>query len=355
MKNLQTVHQAAIIHSKLSLSASSKAAWCDAAADGTTSKPNIPSKPDSAPSMPSEVTFLMQIETQWGDTAILVGSTPELGEWQTDHGVKMTTDTGTYPCWQAQLQLHGDAEYKLVIMRGSGAVEWEGLHHNRLVTLGEVGQTKNIRIQGSWNDPHVERMEAVLDVSPTPLTGHVMMGNEKRSAVQQRSPFSISATLQPPEHGMAQQPAQATEYPIFYRAPRPNRSFTVVGGQGAQPISACPPTSWPPPVAPLVAVATPEANAVQTLSPIESLDMSWPPSCGSSFKSSYSQGPGSGVGSFNRSRSMGSFSSRSSRSALARGSHDSESSEDSGHHQVDDRSAATGDSVLGRANLGKIQ
>ena len=152
---------------------------------------------------------------------------------------------------------------------------------------------------------------------------------------------------------MAQQPAQATEYPIFYRAPRPNRSFTVVGGQGAQPISACPPTSWPPPVAPLVAVATPKANAVQTLSPIESLDMSWPPSCGSSFKSSYSQGPGSGVGSFNRAgRWDPSPADRAARrlhvvatTRRARRTRDIIKLM-TGH--------VTGDSVLGRANLGKI-
>ena len=60
-------------------------------------------------------TFTMRVETQWGDTACLVGSSAELGAWNPQHGSRMMTDSSTYPQWRAEVVLRGaeGVEYKV--------------------------------------------------------------------------------------------------------------------------------------------------------------------------------------------------------------------------------------------------
>jgi len=262
------------------------------------------------------VSFSMQVETQWGDTAILVGSTSELGSWDPARGVRMRTDSSTYPWWHAQVQLHSELEYKVVVLRGSGAVEWEGLQHNRILALNFRGHAKHIHIHGRWNDPHTERkegtVEAVVEASLTPLTAD-MMDDPHAIAFQHRPPLSAPAAVKACAvvQATTQQavPEMAGTACFQQRAPPPNRSFTVIGAGGAPPNAA--PCSYAQPpafVLPLNLSGSRGAPFGQTLSPIESLDMSWPPSCASSFKSTRSHGPGSdSTGSLSRNRSCGSF------------------------------------------------
>ena len=40
------------------------------------------------------------VETVWGDTVVLVGSTPQLGRWTVSGGLPLTTEAQTYPRWR---------------------------------------------------------------------------------------------------------------------------------------------------------------------------------------------------------------------------------------------------------------
>ena len=46
------------------------------------------------------VSFEVEAETRWGDTVVLVGSTPQLGSWVPDAGLPLQTDERTYPAWR---------------------------------------------------------------------------------------------------------------------------------------------------------------------------------------------------------------------------------------------------------------
>ena len=81
------------------------------------------------------VNFEVRVETVYGDTVVVVGSTPQLGSWNPERGVRMYTDELSYPVWRANqwLECEGNTplEYKCVIMRASGSVEWEVFTGNR--------------------------------------------------------------------------------------------------------------------------------------------------------------------------------------------------------------------------------
>ena len=309
------------------------------------------------------VAFSMHVETQWGDTAVVVGSTPELGEWIPERGLHMSTSDSLYPRWDAHLVVHAaSVEYKLVIIRADGAVQWEDLPQNR--SLIHVGGQRIIYIRSTWNDARIERKDELESApppapcNPTPLTSDVFQSDCSLMAHPTTPAWpNIPTTL------CARGPA------AFQHAPRPNLSFTVLGGSmaaqqvlpglpywsspAAQPIFAGPPPTVAGAV-PIVAGPTPivagpppidsglaaRLQVGQRLETIQSMDMSWPPSCGSSFKSNRSV---SEAGSFHRSRSAGSFSSRSVTSSSSRSRLDPA---DPGEHEQ----AAT---VLGRAVLGR--
>ena len=81
------------------------------------------------------VHFEMCVETSFGDTAMVVGSVSPLGSWNPACGLRMSTDESCYPVWQGSQHLDCDdsspIEYKIVILRASGDVEWEPLTLNR--------------------------------------------------------------------------------------------------------------------------------------------------------------------------------------------------------------------------------
>lgn len=76
--------------------------------------------------------------TAWGDTVRLVGDLPELGAWDPHAGVPLSGDA--WPNWAAELDLPIGVgfEYKLVLVRGDGSVEWER-GDNRVATVPTDG------------------------------------------------------------------------------------------------------------------------------------------------------------------------------------------------------------------------
>jgi len=63
--------------------------------------------------------------TFWGDHVAVVGSCAELGCWNPQRGVELTTSAEMFPQWHGRVQVPtGNHEFKLVIVR-SCSVEWE--------------------------------------------------------------------------------------------------------------------------------------------------------------------------------------------------------------------------------------
>ncbi len=85
-----------------------------------------------APELPNpvEASVPLRVEaycdrTVWGDAVVLVGDLPELGAWDPEQGLRL--DGARFPLWTAELNLRAGAafEYKLVLLRADGSVQWE--------------------------------------------------------------------------------------------------------------------------------------------------------------------------------------------------------------------------------------
>jgi phosphatidylserine/phosphatidylglycerophosphate/cardiolipin synthase-like enzyme len=95
-----------------------------------------------APDQPNPITRTVPLDvmvqcdaTQWGDTVVLVGNTPELGAWDPSRGVRLSGDQ--WPSWNGLIDLRIGAalEYKFVVLSSDGAVRWEtGDDHLALLT-----------------------------------------------------------------------------------------------------------------------------------------------------------------------------------------------------------------------------
>lgn len=90
--------------------------------------------------------------TSWGDRVVVVGSDAALGNWNPLAALGATTDKDLFPSWAAPARLPAGArvEYKYVIVRANGDIEWEPGANRVLevpqsgrgeVTTGEVGDT----------------------------------------------------------------------------------------------------------------------------------------------------------------------------------------------------------------------
>lgn len=87
--------------------------------------------------------FQIIAHTQTGDCIGLVGSSPELGEWDVSKCVRLQTRAGLYPLWQTELNLelqscsskNRQIEYKYVRLDAQGQVQWEAWGPNRWVPI----------------------------------------------------------------------------------------------------------------------------------------------------------------------------------------------------------------------------
>lgn len=74
------------------------------------------------------ILFTAKLETQWGDTVRVVGSTSELGSWNPRHGISLTTNCDLYPYWKKTVWIPPSSsgwEYKFVVVKSNDSVEWE--------------------------------------------------------------------------------------------------------------------------------------------------------------------------------------------------------------------------------------
>jgi hypothetical protein len=79
----------------------------------------------------STVTFkVICADTQPGDSLLLVGSVSELGCWQPDKAVILTTNAVSFPVWKCEIPMSCCGipfEFKFILKSADGALHWEDL------------------------------------------------------------------------------------------------------------------------------------------------------------------------------------------------------------------------------------
>ena len=93
----------------------------------------LPDKVDKV--VPCRIDLEVQCSsTAPGDTVVVVGSCPELGNWKAERGLPLCTSWELYPKWTGTLEIEScaacDVQFKLAILRPSSH-EWEQTVHNR--------------------------------------------------------------------------------------------------------------------------------------------------------------------------------------------------------------------------------
>jgi len=85
-------------------------------------------------------------DTKPSDRLIVVGSTPELGSWDPERGVTLSTVPSSYPTWFGRTLLGGEAEgkWKLVIKHQDGSSTWE-TGGDRLLAKHHGGGERSLR------------------------------------------------------------------------------------------------------------------------------------------------------------------------------------------------------------------
>lgn len=169
--------------------------------------------------------FELSVQTQWGDTAVLVGSVPALGEWQPDRGVRLSTDKDCYPTWKAQLLVPGgveSVEYKIVILRADGQVDWEPLTRNRELRL-RAGSA--VRVRSAWNAPSADETWSASARLTTPVPPDAPAAASHAAAL----PFAAAKPPPPSAVGGAGLP----------HVPLTPPTYTAGTTSGMWPASAC--------------------------------------------------------------------------------------------------------------------
>jgi lytic starch monooxygenase len=109
--------------------------------------------PNSCEGNPTvQITFNHQIQTAFGDSIKLIGSSSELGSWVTANALGMSAAqyTSSKPVWSVTTRLPAGAQvqYKFIKVSSSGSVTWES-DPNRLYTVpSECG--KSLALDSTW-------------------------------------------------------------------------------------------------------------------------------------------------------------------------------------------------------------
>ena len=122
------------------------------------------------------VVFAVTVETEWGDSVAICGDRAETGRWRPDDAHTLATDPSRYPVWSGDLDVADvlrPLEFKVVRRRAAGGVEWEPLEKNRkLITACFTF----VRVGCSWGSadvqiaPEIAKQPAqVCSSSPPPM------------------------------------------------------------------------------------------------------------------------------------------------------------------------------------------
>jgi lysophospholipase L1-like esterase len=104
--------------------------------------------------------FQIGARTQPGETIHLVGSTPELGQWDANQGIPLHTSRDRYPLWWVDLEIgvapsspssHPQTvEYKYVLLDAEGNVQWEAWGTNRWIPIERDRPPSPIVVDDGW-------------------------------------------------------------------------------------------------------------------------------------------------------------------------------------------------------------
>ena len=180
------------------------------------------------------VSFEVRTETTFGDTVVIVGETPQLGGWEPERGIPMSTSEENYPIWRVEPLLlsehsNGDVEFKFVVL-GADGHRWEPLPHNRRLVLGG----EEVQVIADWGS---------LDSLP-PRTG--------RGGA-------------PPLPSVIEQPSEDSSICTSHRRPSPGQLTPIASCSSPTAASAAAPAAAP--AAALAAAGPPGSSAPAAAGP----------------------------------------------------------------------------------------
>jgi lysophospholipase L1-like esterase len=102
--------------------------------------------------------FQVSANTQTGETIGIVGSTPQLGQWDVSKCLHLATNSDHYPLWWIDIDIAPclntpsieKIEYKYVLIRPDGSIKWEASYPNRWVPLASDYEASTIIVEDGW-------------------------------------------------------------------------------------------------------------------------------------------------------------------------------------------------------------
>jgi alpha-amylase len=113
-------------------------------------------------------TFVVQCaETMLGDSIRVVGSLPELGDWDTNKSAMLHTSDGVFPRWNGSASVPTSAkfEFKFLIRRADGSVQFERFASNRTACAHGTEATLNCGTFDAFTETHAHNPAATLDIA----------------------------------------------------------------------------------------------------------------------------------------------------------------------------------------------
>jgi len=111
---------------------------------------------------------LLHAETQPGQHMILCGAAPEIGSWDPDRGIVLTTDAASYPTWSASVSFAVDSMKEPMIYkyihdyRGcGGGLDWEKTERQF-----EPPKEQDYQEGGSERISRIKKASEVKDIIP---------------------------------------------------------------------------------------------------------------------------------------------------------------------------------------------
>ncbi len=148
----------------------------------TMSVETINSEKDSSSSSSSTATALVALrcafraELSVGETLVVVGSTPLLGEWKVEDGFKLSWTEGNV--WKGNLPVEREEfEFKLVVEKTSGETYWEKGENRKINKTIEANTVEVKSTFGTNEDMEVSFMDGVA--SPTVQSNVVDFAREE--------------------------------------------------------------------------------------------------------------------------------------------------------------------------------
>ncbi|CAJ1401654.1 unnamed protein product [Effrenium voratum] len=146
--------------------------------------------------------------TGLGDYVAVVGSTQELGYWDTGKGVQLRTSANEFPTWTGVVRMDAakccEVEFKLLVVRSRLNVEWEEMQNRRLCKEGEGTWEVSL----SYNKPgHVVNLKPVVPATWPRLLGQAQVDDTTK--VEDDSSPDLDLPLNPQRVLMDEDPFRA--------------------------------------------------------------------------------------------------------------------------------------------------